>query len=124
MAGLLDIPDQPGVGVDSMGAPSEEMHIGSIKALMLAVLQDAIICYQSRHGPERIRAAAWLFDRRADGPFAFESVCLTLGINPAYLRRGLLRWQLLNGPQSRLLTRRFSSTGRRGATRKVASAGS
>jgi hypothetical protein len=91
-----------------------------IKRLMLAVLADAIRCYQtyveSRRGAQRrlfLEAEAWLMDRRADGAFAFETVCETLGIDPNCLREGLRRWRLneFDGNNPRRLTRRSPATG-------------
>ena len=91
-----------------------------IKRLMLAVLVDAVRCYQtyanSRSRAQRrlfVEAEAWLMDSKADGPFAFETVCETLDIDPSCLREGLRRWRLqdLNGTNTRRLTRRSPVTG-------------
>jgi hypothetical protein len=71
------------------------------KRLMLAVLTDAVRCYQvgwKAQRTSRIRAfheaEAWLFSARSYGPFSFESVCHTLDITPDYLRRMLRRWRI------------------------------
>lgn len=91
-----------------------------IKRLMLAVLADAIHCYQtyvdSRSRAQRrlfVEAEAWLMDRRADGAFAFETVCEALGIDPNYLREGLRRGRPkeLDGNGPPRLTRRSPVTG-------------
>jgi hypothetical protein len=100
-----------------------------IKRLMLAVLADAIRCYQtyvnSGSRAQRrlfVEAEAWLMDRKADGAFAFETICETLGINPNCLRDGLRRWRLkeLDGSNPRSLTRRspVAGVGRIGAAPK------
>jgi len=96
---------------------------------MLAVLEDAIRCYltyaNSRSRAQRrlfVEAEGWLMDRKADGAFAFETVCETLSIDPNCLREGLRRWRLkeLDGMNPRRLTRRspVTSVGRIGAPLK------
>ena len=72
------------------------------KRLMLAVLTDAVRCYQAgweAQRTSRIRAfheaEAWFFSAKGYGPFSFESVCHTLDITPDYLRRMLRRWRIL-----------------------------
>jgi hypothetical protein len=96
---------------DSLGRP--------IKRLMLAVLEDAMRCYQnytsSRSRAQRrlfVEAEAWLMDRKADGAFAFETVCENLGIDPSCLREGLRRWraQQLDGKNPFRLARRSPVT--------------
>jgi len=70
-----------------------------LRRLMLAVLLDAIRCFQSAatqtKKSQRSRfedAEAWLFGENREGPFSFESVCEALGFAPPYLRSGLRRW--------------------------------
>lgn len=70
------------------------------KRLMLAILEDGIHCYRDNLNASRGKkkrdfdeAAAWIVDADADWVFSFESVCDSLGLNPAYLRQGLLRWK-------------------------------
>jgi hypothetical protein len=100
-----------------------------IKRLMLAVLEDAVRCYQtyanSRSRAQRrlfVEAEGWLMDRKADGAFAFETICENLGIDPNCLREGLRQWRLkeLDGMNPRRLTRRspVTSVGRIGAPPK------
>ena len=36
---------------------------------------------------------AWFASEATDSPFAFETVCDTLGLSAAYVRRGLDRWR-------------------------------
>lgn len=38
-------------------------------------------------------AEDWFLDERNDEIFSFVSICEQLGINPKYLRQGLLRWK-------------------------------
>ena len=69
------------------------------EGLMLAVLEDAVSCFQqniqARTGKKSQLfrdAEAWIFGENEDHLFSFESVCEILRINPAYLRRGLQNW--------------------------------
>jgi hypothetical protein len=89
-----------------------EMH--ATKRLLLAVLEDALRCLQnyaeSRNPAHRKafgEAETWILDRKARGPFAFETICETLAIQPDHLRDGIRQWrtQLSNGPDSRRLQR-------------------
>jgi len=68
--------------------------------LMLAVLEDAIVCFQknlyARTAKKRAEfegAEAWILHEADTGLFSFESICDTLGIEPGYLRHGLLEWK-------------------------------
>lgn len=68
------------------------------KMLMLAILVDAISCFQKLPSAERmhgnikfIEAKNWLWSDRHEWPFSYRNVCEALGFNPDYLRRGLLR---------------------------------
>lgn len=77
-----------------------KLHLEPEKKLMLAVLEDAIACFQkylfARHGKGKILfqdAETWIMDENADGVFSFAHVCATLGFEPAYLRQGLVRWR-------------------------------
>src|ERR1700745_3178114 len=70
-----------------------------VKRLMLAVLTDAVHCYQvgcDAQKTSRIRAfmeaEEWLFNAKAYGPFSFENVCYTLDITPEYFRKMLRKW--------------------------------
>src|SRR5215831_14959643 len=66
------------------------------KRLMLAVLEDALDCYQKYafardgHGKQLFSEAyEWIDSTNREWFFAFENICETLEINPEYLRRGL-----------------------------------
>lgn len=70
------------------------------KRLMLAVLEDALDCYQKYafardgHGRQLFdEACEWIGSANRDWFFSFENICETLEINPEYLRRGLDRWR-------------------------------
>lgn len=68
--------------------------------LMLAILEDAINCYvkyaaaRERKGRQEFKdAAEWIFGQGSEWLFSFENICEFLGIDPGYLRQGLLRWK-------------------------------
>jgi len=76
------------------------LHLSPERILMLAILQDAVACYQcyvgSRHeGKRRLHAEAesWFLDEDRRHAFSFENVCDALGLNANFLRRGLMRWK-------------------------------
>lgn len=66
------------------------------KALLLAVLEDAVHCYRKyatardRSGKEYFREAEeWIMGGGDGWIFSFENVCDLLGLDPQYVRRGL-----------------------------------
>lgn len=71
------------------------------KQLMLAVLTDAVRCYQvgcDAQKTSRIRAfreaEEWLFSNQGYGPFSCENVCYALNISPDYFRKMLRKWRV------------------------------
>jgi len=70
------------------------------KRLMLAILEDAINCYQDnllakrgREGRLFTEAEEWILEKGSDWIFSFKNICETLGFNPEYVRQGLLQWK-------------------------------
>jgi hypothetical protein len=70
-------------------------------ALMRAVLEDAIECFQKQalKSGRRARRLAqeaeeWLFQDDQLWPFSFLNVCNVLGFDPGYIRRGLKQWRM------------------------------
>ena len=68
------------------------------KTLMLAVLEDAIMCFQryagARNGKTRQmfrEAEGWILEKDSRWFFSFEQICASLGLEPAYVRHGLIR---------------------------------
>ncbi len=71
------------------------------KKLMLAVLEDAVACFQNYVFAEKRKqrilfneAEDWIRDENSDYVFSFENVCAALKFNPGYVRQGLLRWKM------------------------------
>lgn len=70
------------------------------KALLLAVLEDGVRCFQDNILPRNKKkrmlfeeAQEWLFSDDSDWLFSFVSICAVLGLDPSYIRRGLRQWQ-------------------------------
>jgi hypothetical protein len=70
------------------------------KKLMLAVLEDAVMCFQdnllTRDKKKKQlfdETELWLFEERSDRLFAFANVCQQLNLDPDYVRNGLKQWQ-------------------------------
>lgn len=67
---------------------------------MLAVLEDAIDCFQKyifardRKGKKLFHEAQdWLLAENGEGVFSFQNTCEALGLSPEYVRQGLMRWK-------------------------------
>ena len=96
-------------------------HLEPERKLMLAVLEDAIACFQkyvfARDGKGKVlfqEAEEWIKERNGDWLFSFANVCETLGFDPDYLRQGVVQWQekkLFEHSQARVY--RLSTRGRR-----------
>ena len=75
-------------------------HLDPEKKLMLAVLEDGVTSYQkyihAQDGKEKNlfrEAEEWILNENSDWLFSFESICESLGLNPKYIREGLIRWK-------------------------------
>jgi len=62
-----------------------------VKALMLAILEDAMRAYLGPLGCSHDEAAAWIADGRSRWLFSFAVVCETLGLEPAAVRAAVHR---------------------------------
>ncbi len=67
------------------------------RALMLAILEDAVACYAGklkapRENPRILRrqAAYWLSSEDWDSPFSFNNVCEALALDPRAIRERVL----------------------------------
>jgi len=63
-------------------------------------LEDAINCFQVNVIAQNARRKKlfnetedWIMEQDSDSIFSFVSICEVLGLNPEYVRRGLLRWK-------------------------------
>jgi hypothetical protein len=71
------------------------------KKLMLAVLEDALFCFQngliSRDNRKKrglsSEAEEWIMEESGDWLFSFNEICELLGLGPQYLRKQLVRWK-------------------------------
>jgi hypothetical protein len=70
------------------------------KSLMLAILEDAVGCFQGYIDSQNPKgkklfeeARDWIFDRNDEWIFSFNNICEVFGQDPGYLRMGLLKWQ-------------------------------
>jgi hypothetical protein len=68
--------------------------------LMLAVLEEAVQCFQEYVLPARPReqrlfqeAEEWFLNKDSDYIFSFEYICETLKFDPDYIRQGLMTWR-------------------------------
>ena len=68
--------------------------------LMLAVLEEAVKCFQeyvlaTRPREKRLfqEAEEWILETDSDYLFSFDSICQTLGLHPDYTRQALLVWK-------------------------------
>jgi len=70
------------------------------RRLMLAILEDAVACFQKYAGATRPRsrrlfqeAEEWFLETDSSWVFSFESICSVLNIDAQYFRRNLMRWK-------------------------------
>lgn len=99
-----------------------KVHLEPERRLMLAVLEDAVQCFQkylfasSAQGRRLFEEAeAWFRDDDDDWFFSFDSVCSELGITPSYFRRGLFDWktQMIDRRQRRMKSSSLAGSARR-----------
>lgn len=76
-------------------------HLEPERLLMLAVLEDAVVCFQDHLGATCKRkktlyldAEKWILAEDKDYLFSFNNVCEALNFDPVYLRQGLMRWKV------------------------------
>lgn len=69
------------------------------KRLMVAVLKDAFLVLRRYHAAEGAWAQRqlreteeWFLSHDTSWPFAFESICEELGLDPEHVRAGVRRW--------------------------------
>ena len=90
------------------------------KALLLAILEDAVHCYRKYRGARdhagRQRFAEteqWIMEEGGDWLFSFDNVCELLGLDPQFIRRGVR--ELSASPAEPARTRRRAGPHRQAA---------
>ncbi len=75
-------------------------HLEPEKRLMFAILEDAVGCFQKYVSAQRRKEMAlfqeveeWFMEKDSDEFFSFENICESLGLDPDYLRKGLMQWK-------------------------------
>jgi len=96
---LLFQPDMLALGEFCQTCP-RHISLEPEMALMLAVLQEAISCFQryvlaqGGKGKRLFREAEqWILEKDNEWLFSFENICEVLGLSPGFVRSGLLRWK-------------------------------
>jgi hypothetical protein len=93
---------QPDTLIDSQFQSTyrRHFHLDPERVLMLAVLQDAVVCFQEnvfatckRKRVMHVEAEEWILNENKSYLFSFENVCEALGYDAGYMRGGLLRWK-------------------------------
>jgi hypothetical protein len=93
---------QPDILIDSQfqSTHRRRFHLDPERVLMLAVLQDAVVCFQEnlmatckRKQMMHVEAEEWILNEDKSYLFSFENVCETLRYDAGYMRAGLLRWK-------------------------------
>jgi hypothetical protein len=92
------------------------------RRLMVAVLADAIECFQKyivvtdgRGRQLGAEAERWFLSDDNSWPFSFVNICEVLDIHPPFLRGGLLKWKAQQMTQPRPPSGRFAT----GAVRNI-----
>jgi len=107
---------QPDILIDTQFQSTyrRRFHLDPEKVLMLAVLRDAVVCFQEnvtatckRKHVMHVEAEEWILNEDKTYLFSFENVCEALGYDASYMRDGLLRWKRA------ALTKRSESNGRK-----------
>jgi len=75
-------------------------HLEPEKRLILAVLDDAVACFQKYVSAQKPKEKAlfqeveeWFMEKESDWAFSFENICESLDLDPDYLRKGLVQWK-------------------------------
>ena len=93
------------------------------RGLMLAILRDAVECFQKYalardpQGEDLHRdAAEWIFSHEREWPFSFENICDVLGVSAEYIRAGLTPLRKRTARKVRKSPRIVGLSGRRPAS--------
>lgn len=93
------------------------------RSLMLAILRDAVECFQKYalardpQGEDLHRdAAEWIFSNEREWPFSFENICDVLNVSAEYIRAGLAPLRKSASRKIRKSPRIIGLSGRRPAS--------
>ena len=118
----------PVVAEAFFGSSSRKGPVSAERELMIAVLSDAIECfwkYRKSRAALAIRlyqeAKSWLFADTENHPFSFLNICQTLGLEPSYIRRGILTGAESTPPVNTQSLADAELAGRRNIKRKLKS---
>jgi hypothetical protein len=88
------------VSLQYLATYQRKFNLDPERLLMLAVLEDAVICFQDNIAATCNRkrtlyrdAEQWILGADRSYLFSFENVCEALGYDAGYLRQGLRRWK-------------------------------
>jgi hypothetical protein len=88
------------IGTQYLATYRRRFHLDPERVLMLAVLEDAVVCFQEnvtaickRKRLLHEEAEQWILEEDGSYLFSFASVCENLGFEADYFRQGLLRWK-------------------------------
>lgn len=73
------------------GGDAHAVPLYGVRALMLAMLEDAVRAYLGSEERGRAQATEWFDSHRSRWVFSFATVCETLGLEPAAVRVALRR---------------------------------
>lgn len=99
------------------GGESRSAPYTGTKALMLAVLEDAIRSYLSSETRARTEAEGWISSRQRRSVFSFIVVCETLGLEPKAVRAALRRLRAQQVPPEHIPRSRPNARRRTGLLR-------
>src|ERR1700752_2702275 len=86
-----------------------------LRRLMVAILVDAIRCFQTKltlrqpaRRQEFAEVRSWIFSDVDNGCFSFRAICDALGIDPKAIRKRIAEWEEMRcaGDKSRRIIRR------------------
>jgi hypothetical protein len=93
------------------------------RRLMLAVLEDAIDCFQKYAHTNDLRGRQlflesyeWIMSPDKRWLFSFENICQIVDMNPDYIRQGLSRWRSQNAKSTLPLVAELARTEVQAAT--------
>lgn len=73
------------------GGETRAVPFSGVRALMLAMLEDAVRAYLGPLPRQRAEAEGWIDSGRSRWVFSFATVCETLGLEPSAVRGALRR---------------------------------